>query len=300
MGTRYTIIEFPSNLGLKEPSPGKEPGVKKLPRWLRQHGFQEALQLAAPVTIPAPPHSMYLHAASGIRNAAAIAAYSVTQANALEPLLLNNNRILAIGGDCSILTGIGLALKRKGRYGLFTLDGHTDFMPSSFSGTGGAAGMDLSIVTGNAHPILADIEGLQPYFNEEDVCCTGNREQDVEYTGFIRQSNIRYYDLPAMRSSRADVIVNQWLAQIAEKKLDGFWVHLDVDILDPVLMPAVDSPDPGGLNYTELAQWLTPLLASPMFTGIDITILDPELDEDGTITKRFIKEMVPLLSTNNI
>lgn len=35
--------------------------------------------------------------------------------------------------------------------------------------------------------------------------------------------------------------------------LDGSWVHLDADVRDPWVMPAVDSPDDGGLLPAELA-----------------------------------------------
>jgi arginase len=295
MSTRYHIIEFPSNLGLKEPAPGVEPGVRNLPDWLRQWGFQEALQVTDPVNVPAPPFSMMMHTASGIRNAPAIASYTLKQAEALQPLLEKPGKILAIGGDCSILTGIGLALKQQGNYGLFTLDGHTDFMPASFSGTGGAAGMDLSIVTGHADDILANINNLGPYFSEENVFCAGNREMDTRYVGFIRQSQIRYLDLFEMRRLDAARVCDDWLRWVQQQQLNGFWLHLDVDVLDPRWMPAVDSPDPGGLSYDELSQWLSPLLASPLLTGLDITILDPSLDINGDITRRFIKEMLLLL-----
>lgn len=30
--------------------------------------------------------------------------------------------------------------------------------------------------------------------------------------------------------------------------LDGFWVRLDADVLDPSVMPTVDSPDPDGTD----------------------------------------------------
>ena len=36
---KAVVIEFPASLGLIEPSKGIEPGVKKLPAWLRHHGF---------------------------------------------------------------------------------------------------------------------------------------------------------------------------------------------------------------------------------------------------------------------
>ncbi len=65
-------------------------------------------------------------------------------------------------------------------------------------------------------------------------------------------------------------------------ELDGFWVHLDADVLDPTVMPAVDSPDPDGLFPDELVALLRPLLASPHCVGLDVTIYDPDLDPDGT------------------
>lgn len=33
------------------------------------------------------------------------------------------------------------------------------------------------------------------------------------------------------------------LTHLGQDDLDGFWVHLDVDILDASVMPAVDSPE---------------------------------------------------------
>jgi arginase len=61
---------------------------------------------------------------------------------------------LVLGGDWSILPGSALALKRRGRFGLLFIDGHTDLLTPTTSQTGGVAGMDLSIVTGE------DVAGL--------------------------------------------------------------------------------------------------------------------------------------------
>ncbi|RSS72831.1 arginase family protein, partial [Streptomyces sp. WAC05292] len=61
----------------------------------------------------------------------------------------------------------------------------------------------------------------------------------------------------------------------------GFWVHLDADVLDPSVMPAVDSPDPGGLFPGELADLLRVLIGSPRCVGLNVTIYDPDLDPDG-------------------
>src|SRR5262249_61867844 len=58
----------------------------------------------------------------------------------------------------------------------------------------------------------------------------------------------------------------------------GFWIHVDPDVLDGSLMPAVDSPNASGLRYEELAAALGVFLSSPRAVGLEITIYDPDLD----------------------
>jgi arginase len=287
------ILESPSNLGLREPSPGREPGVRKLPAWLKAYGFHQRIRPAKTIPLTPPPYTMDLDETARVRNADAIVRFAAEQAAALQKLL--NNRLappapalfpLVLGGDCSILIGNALALKKMGRYGLFFLDGHTDFMHPSFSQTGGAAGMDLSIVTGHAHQKLADIDGQGPYIREEDVWCVGNREYDAAYVRPILDSRIHYYDLANLRRVGVKAVVDAFIEQA--QILDGFWIHLDVDVLDNVLMPAVDSPQPDGLSYEELDVILRSLLSQPKAAGLELTILDPDLDPDGRYTTAFV------------
>ena len=71
---------------------------------------------------------------------------------------------------------------------------------------------------------------------------------------------------------------------MAKNEISGFWVHLDADVLDDSVMPAVDYRLPGGLTFAELSNLLKLLLMSKKAMGISITILNPTLDEDGSIT----------------
>lgn len=67
---------------------------------------------------------------------------------------------------------------------------------------------------------------------------------------------------------------------VARPGIEGYWLHLDVDVLDPAIMPAVDSPTAGGLMAEQLIQLLRDLW--PAATGIDVTIFDPDLDNGGS------------------
>jgi len=286
--THVSIIELPFNLGLKEPSPGHEPGVKKMPSWLRAHKFHELIDPENVYTLEAPPYSMDVDEASGVRNADAIIAYAKQQGKIIDTVLAEESFPLLIGGDCSILIGNMLALKKKGNYGLFYLDGHTDFMWPELSHTAGAAGMDLAFVTGHGHDKLVDIDGQKPYVKEEHVYCVGNREYEDWYVELIKKSSIHYVDLHALRHAGIENCIAGFLNMVHSDELDGFWIHIDVDVLNDIIMPAVDSRTPDGLLYDEFNNILQLLLSDSKAAGVEITILDPELDPTGDYTREFV------------
>lgn len=283
------ILEFPSNLGLKEPFAGQEPGVKNLPDFLRKYNFHSLLKPNNILRLDPPDYSMKLDEISGVRNADKIVNYSKEQSQMLEKALSEKTFPIVIGGDCSILIGNSLALKNVGEFALFFLDGHTDFMWPSLSQTGGAAGMDLAIVTGHGHDKLTNINGQKPYFKEDNVWCVGNRDYEEWYVKAILDSNIRYIDLNMLRQDGIKKCVWEFLQMVIDKKLNGFWIHIDVDVLNDAIMPAVDSRQEGGLEYKEFNEILHLLLSDKNASGLNITILDPDLDPSGFYTKEFVK-----------
>jgi arginase len=285
------VIEAPSNLGLKEPEPGKEPGVKKLPDWLKDHGFYQKISPEKIIRLEAPTYSMKLDKESDVRNAEEIVFYS-KQLSAEIGKVLNTKRFpFTVGGDCSILVGCAHGLKSNGKYGLFFIDGHTDFILPDLSRTKALAGMDLAVVTGYGHSKLTDIDGLKPYIKENHVLAFGNRYYMKEYVEVIKNSSVLYYDLSTIRKEGIEQIVNIFLARMEFEVVDGFWIHIDADVLNDDIMPCVDSRQPDGLSYDELRLTLTLLLKSELAAGIDITILNPELDSSGIYTKAFVNEL---------
>jgi len=290
---RVTIIEAPSNLGLKEPAPGREPGVRRLPDWLRTYGLHTKIKAAEVLRVEPPPYGTDLDAISGVRNAEGIVSFSRELSKSVSSVVEAKDFALVLGGDCSILIGCALGLRTLGRYGLFFIDGHTDFVLADMSVTKAAAGMDLAIVTGHGHGRLTDMDRLRPYIREYDTLAFGNRYMSPDYVGVIERSSIHYVDLPSARKQGIGSVVAEFLNRMAG--LDGFWIHLDVDVLEDREMPCVDSRQAGGLTYTELRQLLRLLLESPLASGMDITILDPDLDPEGMYTARFVQKVGDIL-----
>ncbi|MDR7131498.1 arginase [Algoriphagus sp. 4150] len=285
---KATIVECPSNLGLKEPYTGKEPGVKSLPNFLNTHSFHSNIGPESIIKLVPPKYSNVKDPETGILNADSIVEYSIYQAKTIRKLLEDKKLALIIGGDCSIMLGSAIALKQTGNYALFYLDGHTDFMDISLSETGGVGGLVASLVTGKGHKKMSDILNLSPYIMEENLWCVGNREYDEAYENEIRNSNAKYISLVELRKESIVKCVQAFLKDVSDKQLDGFWLHIDVDVLNDGLMPCVDSRTQDGLTYAEFNELTYMLFQSDKLSGFEITILDPDLDSDGKYTSEFV------------
>ncbi|WP_200897754.1 arginase family protein [Paenibacillus wulumuqiensis] len=289
------IFEFPTNLGLRQLDPDHEPGVNRMPEWLHQHGLHERLQAEHVFRLEPPAYGMEQDEPSGILNVEAASDYAIRQAQLMSRQLERDSFKLILGGDCSILIGSTLALKQRDKYGLFFLDGHTDYITPDLSQTGGIAGMDLAIAAGVGDERLTNLEQCKPYVEPQHIFCVGNREYDQAYVKPVLKSDVHYYDLARVRSEGIQPMIESFLAMMNEQELDGFLIHLDVDVLNDTLMPAVDSRQPDGLSYDELAEILISLVSHRLAVGMEVSILDPSLDPDGQYTAALVNHLTDVL-----
>ncbi|MGY0233849.1 arginase family protein [Longispora urticae] len=293
MPRRTLVLDAPSNLGLRPPAPGTVPGCHKLAGALRDHGFVSRIGAADAGCVTPPRYDITgWKPHDGVFNAPAMAGYTRRLAGRVSEILDADGFPVLLGGDCSILLGSTLALRRRGRYGLAFLDGHSDFRHvGNAPYVGAAAGEDLALVTGRGQPDLADLDGLGPYVRDTDVAVLGIRSDD-DLTGELTALGIPVWDVARLRADGPGAAARAALDRLEGPDLDGFWVHLDVDILNPELMPAVDSPDPGGLDYAELVGVLEALVTSPACVGAQVTVFDPDLDPDGRLAAELTDALV--------
>jgi len=299
MATRQlALIEAPSNLGLAPPAPGREPGARHMARVLRELGLRERLAAADGGEVVAPGYGFDRDPATGVRNANAIADYSVTLARALGAQLDAGRFPLVIGGDCSILLGSLLALQQRGRYGLVFLDGHQDLQTPDVSRTGGAAGMDLALAVGVGPRMLSALGGPMPLVRDADVAMLGGRDDPAWYTGAEvgrARDAMLVRSLADLRRTGMAATGKAVAARLTSEPLLGAWIHCDVDVLDDTLMPAVDSRQPDGLSFEELDALLRPILDSGCAVGMQVTIYDPDLDPDRRAGRGLVECLVRLL-----
>jgi arginase len=292
----YRIIEAPSVLGLKPT------GVERLPQRLLQEGLAERLGAEVVSRLDPPEYDPVPDPETGTLNASALARWSPELADAVQSVLDGGGFPLVLGGDCSILLGSALALRRRGRYGLLFLDGHADFYQPEANPDGEAASMELAFVTGHGPAQLTALEGLAPLVREQDVVAFGFRdgEEQREHGSQPLPEAILALDLQQVRRLGVEQAARLAVAHLCRPELDGFFVHLDADCLDDALMPAVDYRLAGGLSHEELVTVLRTALASGRAAGMEVTIYNPSLDRDGSAGRGLVEALEQALGALSV
>jgi arginase len=193
------------------------------------------------------------------------------------------------------------ALRKRGRYGLLFLDGHADFYQPAAEPTGEAASMELGSITGRGPELLTDVESLRPLVRDEDVIVVGFRDAELAAAEGSRPlpPTIEALDLMAVRSQGAEGAAKAVADHLtADDRAARFWIHLDVDVLDDAVMPAVDYRQPDGLSWSELKQILDVTLASGRAVGLELTIFNPDLDPEGLIGEDLSNRLSRILNAH--
>jgi arginase len=297
---QFAIIDAPSILGLRPT------GVQLLPEALKAAGLMKKLKAEYAGRILSLPYNPQRDKPTLLLNPYTIRTFSLQLAGKVVSVLHKKQFPIVLGGDCSILISNLLALRQMGssssgdRYGLFFIDGHADFYQPEASLTGEVSDMDLAIVSGRGPDILTNIKGLKPLVLDQDIVVFGfrDREQAASYgSQDVYGTNMHVFDLQKVHTLGITHAASLAIEKLMKDDLAGFWIHLDVDVLDDTIMPAVDYRlDGGGLSFSDLSELLKIILGSGCAVGMDITIFNPLLDVDGSIIRRFVSSIVAGLS----
>jgi arginase len=168
------------------------------------------------------------------------------------------HRPLLTATDCSICVGtVPVVARRWPDAWLLWLDAHGDFNTPETTPSGFLGGMCLAGAVG-----LWDTGyGAGP--GPERVVLVGGRDLDDAEAALMERHGVVRTDDPAAALAGRDV-----------------FVHLDVDILDPTVMPGQLYPAPGGLDAEQLHDVLAGVAARARIVGAEITCFStPELSD---------------------
>jgi arginase len=281
----FAVIDAPIE------SSGTGRGEERAPVALRAAGLLERLGARDAGKADARIRDRRREPTTGVIGASEVPRASAEIASKVREVLENGERPLVLGGDCTLLLGVFSAL--PGGSGLWFIDGHADFFDGESSPTGEAADMDLAILTGHGPPGL--LAGPGPMLEPAAVVLLGHRpaelHPDVARENARLDPKIRAVTAREVRERGPDPVGKDAAAHLAGLPA---WLHLDLDVLDESVMPAVSYPQPLGLDWEELVALVRPLVAAPNLLGVSVSDFNPDRDADKTHAALIVEELALL------
>ena len=256
---RFTFIDIPLACT------GRTGGMAEAPEALRLAGLAEALG-----ALGGQDGGVALPPMVTTQNQAA---FQAARERVVHALADRPRPLLLLGGDCTIACAT-MAVAREEKPLLLWLDAHGDFNTAATTPSGYWPGMPLAQVAGLPTP-LGPKETLIP---GQDIVLVGIRDldpgedQNAEGTG----AQVRRGALPAVETLTT------------REPGSPVWIHLDLDVLDPAEMPALNFPVHGGPSMAELVAWLGQVGERFDVRGIEVTAFDAHRDLEGHVAERLV------------
>ena len=165
--------------------------------------------------------------------------------------LINYNKFLTFfGGEHSISIGIIKAFYEK--YPTLTvlhIDAHADLRPS-YEGT--PYNHACAVYDASQHTNLIQV---------------GIRSMHISEMEYLNPAKCYFMHQIASRDN--------WMDESIEKMTNPVYITLDLDALDPSIMPATGTPEPGGFGWYPLLKYLKMIFLEKKVIGFDLVELAP-------------------------
>lgn len=168
----------------------------------------------------------------------------------VDTILKDNKFPVILGGEHSVSIGVFRAFaKHYENYSVLQLDAHSD-MRDSYEGSD----HNHACVMARAKEMATVAQvGIRSSCSEERHNIEADR---IFYAHEIKESST-------------------WMYDVSEKLNDDVYITIDLDVFDPAYMPSTGTPEPDGLNYREVINFLKLINERHNIIGLDVVELCP-------------------------
>lgn len=193
---------------------------------------------------------------------------------------------LVLAGDdtaaVGVVAGLQLVDGAGARIGVVWLDAHGDFNTPETTYSGILAGMPLAIIAGLAGPLWRHAANLTAPVPTDRILLAGIRELDEKEETLLRSTSAHL--ITAAEIESGDHFATN-LAKLVTK-CDVIALHIDLDVLDPHLVPSSTTPSANGLDIAGAAAAISATLQSGKVAVVTISSLNPGGGQRGKTSIR--------------
>lgn len=173
---------------------------------------------------------------------------------AVEETLMRDKTPVLIGGEHTIATGAVRACADKyGDLSVLYLDAHADLRESYMGTEWGHASVARRI--SEVCPIV-------------EVGVRSISEEEFQFAQCEQRVDIHFWPAEGDEQYLHDAVCRQLSANV--------YLSIDLDVMDPSIMPAVGTPEPGGMSWWDTVRLIRAVSRNSSIVGFDLVELSPE------------------------
>ena len=186
---------------------------------------------------------------------------------------------LVLGGDHSLSAGSIRGAAKHKKLGVIWVDAHADFNTAETTPSGNIHGMPLAALCGLGDPRLVCLweDETAPALDPRRVAVIGARDLDPGEKRNLREADVMVQSMEQIDRIGMVAALEKAIDRVS-RDVDGIYLSLDMDALDPRHAPGVGTPVPGGLTYREAHLACEVVAETGRLIGMDLVEVNPILD----------------------
>ncbi|MBL8102126.1 MAG: arginase [Anaerolineales bacterium] len=185
---------------------------------------------------------------------------------------------LVVGGDHSLSIGSVRGAARDKKLGVIWIDAHADFNTAETTPSGNIHGMSLAILAGLGDKSLVQLwDEPTPVIDPKKIAIIGARDLDAGEKVNLQNAGAMVMSMEQIDRYGMVAVVEKAIEHVS-RDVDGIYLSLDLDALDPRHAPGVGTPVPAGLTQREAHLACEMIAETGKLIGMDLVEVNPILD----------------------
>ena len=238
---------------------------------------------------------------SGVLNEPALARLVEATQDRVVDAHRAGRRPLLVGGDCPVLLGAVAAVRRDcSAPGLLMLDGHEDAWPPPLSPTGEGSDSEIAIALGGVADLPGPVSRLLPLVEPSAIAFLGPRDREELASAGLEslRDQVAFFADDIETSTLLRAGHDPAEAALEAMTADGFWLHIDLDVLRTEALRAVDYRQPGGLAWEALDRLAASAASAAGCRGASVVIYNPDLDPNRVDARKIVAFLSRLMAAS--
>ncbi len=224
----------------------------------------------------------------------AVAEINMVLAEHVRGALKQGRFPLVLAGNCNACLGTLAGIDAR-PVGVIWLDAHGDFNTPETSASGFLDGMSLAMATGLCHQALCARIGGPPIPGSHVVHIGGRDFDDGEKERLARHQ-VRVVSASQLKQVGLAPALRPALAAL-RSQVSHVYLHVDLDVLDPVEARANEFAAPDGLSLRDLECAIQVVGETVDVKAAALTAYDPACDEEGRALRAGVRLIHTIVAT---